>query len=359
MKIGIDVQTTLGQKTGFGFYVQNLTEALKKIDKKNKYIMLKPSEEKDLSAPQRFYWDQFIAPRLAKKSHLDIFHQPCFSVPIFHDKMKIVVTIHDLIAIRFGTDIPFFSRQYFGKWMPFSYHWADKIICDSEHTKKDIIDFLKIPESKIKVIYLAADKDLKSNVSQSEIEGVKEKYGIKGKYLLNLSTISPRKNNQFLIDVFYNVLKKYKDYKLVITGKKGWYYEGLFKQVEDLGIKDSVIFTGYIRDEDKSALYAGATIFLFPSLYEGFGFTPLEAMTCGVPVICSNTSSLPEVVGDGGILLSPTDEKGWIKETEILLGDANLRKELSVKGYNQSKKFSWDKCAKETLKVYEELYNAK
>lgn len=356
MKIGIDIQTTLGEKTGFGFYVENLVKNIKRIDHKNQYVLIRPKSENDLSAGKRFIWDQFQVPRLAKKSQVEILHQPCFSAPIFYSG-KVVVTIHDLIAIRLGKDIPFFSRQYFGRWMPFSYGHADRIICDSQHSKKDIIKFLRIPENKITVVYLAADETLSINRNKKRISEVKEKYKISGKYLLNLSTINPRKNNKFLIKVFSKIAKDFRDYQLVITGKLGWYYEGLFKQVERLGLEDKVIFTGYIENSDKKALYNGATIFTFPSIYEGFGFTPLEAMTCGVPVICSNTSSLPEVVGDGGILLSPTDELGWIRHIKEVLTNRVLRRRLVQKGLKQSAKFSWERCAHETISVYEDLYN--
>lgn len=359
MKIGIDVQTTLGQKTGFGFYVKNLVENLKKIDKENRYFLLKPQSEKDLSTPQRFVWDQFKMPRLALKSGVDILHQPCFSAPIIHFKMKIVVTIHDLIAIRFGKDIPFFSRQFFGKWMPFSYHWADRIICDSEHTKKDVIKILKIPEEKIKVIYLAAGKKFNNKIDKNEVQRVKMKYKIGNKYLLHTGTLSPRKNLAFLIRVFSRIVRDQPEYKLVIAGKKGWYYEGLFNLVQSLQLKEKIVFAGYVPDEDSQALHGGATLFLFPSLYEGFGLPPLEAMSCGTPIISSNTSSLPEIVGEGGILLSPHDELGWSREIKRLLSDSRLRTKLKEKGLKQAQKFSWKKCAQETIKIYEGFNNDK
>lgn len=358
MKIGIDVQTTLGEKTGFGFYVESLVKNIKKIDHKNKYILIRPKSENDLSATKRFIWDQFQVPRLAKKSQVEILHQPCFSAPIFHNHMKVVVTIHDVIAMLFGKDIPFFSRQYFGRWMPFSYQFVNRIICDSKHSKKDIIKFLKIPEEKITVTYLAADESLSIDRNNKRISEVKKKYKISGKYILNLSTINPRKNNKFLIKVFSNIAKAFKDYKLVITGKMGWYYDDLFKQVERLGLEKRVIFTGYINNKDKNALYNGAEIFTFPSIYEGFGFTVLEAMTCGIPVISSNASSLPEVVGDGGILLSPSDELSWTRHIKEILTNKVLRRRLVQKGLKQSAKFSWERTARETIAVYEDLYNS-
>ncbi len=354
MRIAIDVQTTLGQKTGFGFYVQNLTRELKKLNHNNEYILLRPKEEKDLFAPQRFIWDQFTFPKMAIKEKVDILHQPSFSAPIFY-RGKIVVTAHDLIAILYGKDIPYFSRQYFGRWMPFSYQWADKIICDSINTKNDIIKYLKVPSEKLRVIYLAADNDIKKDIILADVSKVKIKYKTGDKYLLHTGTLNPRKNLEFLIRVYSQIVKSYPDYNLVIVGKKGWYYEGLFTLTRQLGLENKVIFAGYIADEDKSALYKGAQLFLFPSHYEGFGLPPLEAMSIGVPVISSNTSSLPEIVENAGILLSPSDELSWVRSIKSILSDRKLHNRYSKLGLIQSQKFSWAKTAAETLMVYKEL----
>ena len=356
MRVAIDVQTTLGQKTGFGFYVKNLIRNLRIVDPKNKYILLSPLSEKDLSTPQRFNWDQFKFPKLAKAQDAEILHQPCFSAPIFHSNMKVVVTIHDLIAIKFPRDITFFSSQFFGKWMPFSYHFADKIIAISEHTKKDIIKFLNIPEKKIRVIHLAAGSEFNENIATNKVERIRKKYNTGNKYLLHTGTLNPRKNLEFLILVFAEIIKTHPDYNLVIAGKKGWYFEGLFKLVGDLNLKNKVKFVGYVPDEDSPALYKGAALFLFPSLYEGFGLPPLEAMACGCPVISSNTSSMPEVIGEEGILVSPKDKAAWVRIIKELLSNPNLRRKYIKYSLRQAKKFSWKKCAEETLKVYEEIY---
>lgn len=358
MKIGIDIQTTLGQKTGFGFYVDNLVKHLKKYNHTNIYKLYKPTSPKDFNAPQRFWWDQFVFPNMVKTDQVDILHQPCFSAPVFY-KGKIVVTIHDLIAIKFGQDIPFYSRQFFGKWMPFSYRYADRIIAISEHTKKDIIKILKIPKEKIRVIYEAADEACKYIPDKLKIEKTKTKYDIYGDYLIHIGTINPRKNLEFLIKVFSKVVKTYPKIKLVITGKKGWYYEGLFKLVKKLGLQNKVVFTGYIEDEEKPILYTGAKIFLFPSLYEGFGLPILESMACRTPVISSNTSSLPELVGDAGILLDPKDKIKWVKTIKKILSNQLFSQKLIEASIYQLKKFSWDRCAKETIKVYQNLYHEK
>jgi len=354
MRIGIDAQTTLGQKTGFGFYVGNLVKNLRLIDRKNHFFFFKPTETKDLSAPKRFIWDQFRVPKLARRNKVDILHQPSFSAPIFYQG-KMVVTVHDLIAIKFGEDIPFFSRQFFARWMPFSYRKADHIIAISENTKKDIVKYLNIDPNKITVIPLAADEKFKPIDDKLKIESVKKKYHTGANYLLHVGTLNPRKNLSFIIDVFFKIASSHPNINLVITGKEGWYYENLYEKVKELKLEDRVIFTGYIDEEDKVYLYNGAKMFVFPSIYEGFGLPPLEAMACGVPVVSSNTSSMPEVIKDSGILLSPKDKVAWIKEISILLDDPKKIQQLKTSGLKRAKDFSWKKTAELTLEVYEKV----
>lgn len=354
MKIAIDIQTTLGQKTGFGNYTQNLVGTLQKVDKTNQYILIRPGSEKDLSTPLRFWWDQVKVPRAAKKVRADILHQPCFSAPLWYQG-KVIVTCHDLIALLFGKDIPFVSRLFFGQWMPYSYKGADRIIAVSESTKKDLIKLLKIPEEKIKVIPEAAGEHFKPVKEKKLIEKVRRKYGLGKNYILHVGTLNPRKNLEFLIDVFAEIVKKNPNLNLVITGKKGWYYEGMFRLVRHFTLEGRVKFTGYVDDSDAPTLYSGALLFAFPSLYEGFGLPPLEAMSCGVPVISSNTSSMPEIIGEAGILINPKDKKGWVRAILNVLGNPGLQKEMIKKGLIQAEKFSWEDIARKTISVYERV----
>jgi len=357
MRIAIDTQTILGQKSGFGFYVKNLIDSLKKVSPENDYILISPETDKDFSTPQRFLWDQFGFSKAAKKNKVDILHQPCFSAPVFY-RGKIVVTCHDIISLLFPKNLPLASRLFYSRWMPFSYRAADKIIADSEHTKKDIIQYLHITAEKIKVIHLAVSSNFRPQPND-KIKTIKKKYHTGEKYFIHVSTLEPRKNLSFLVKAFAKVAKKGIKENLLIVGKKGWYYEGLFQLVKDLNLDKRVIFTGYAEDEDIPVLYSGATALTFPSMYEGFGFPPLEAMACGTPVISSNTSSLPEVVGEAGILLSPKDEQLWVRNMSKIATNSKLAFKLSQKGLLQAKKFSWEKTARETIQVYKELLNEK
>ncbi len=342
MRIAIDTQTTLGQKSGFGFYVENLTRALQKVDHQNEYFLIKPASEKDFSTPERWLWDQLKFPKLAQKNQVDLLHQPCFSAPVFYSG-KVVVTCHDLISVFFPQNLPLFSRLFYSRWMPYSYRAADIIIASSEHTKKDIMALLSIPESKIRVIHLAVSSDYKPVKSKAKLRKVQNKFKLGEKYFLFVGTLEPRKNLPFLVRAFALAVRDGLEANLVITGKKGWYYDGLFGLVDELDLKNRVIFTGYVDEVDKPTLYSGALALVFPSLYEGFGFPPLEAMACGTPVVSSSTSSLPEVVGQAGILLPPIDERVWAKNMIKISRDKSLAKTLSEIGLRQAKKFSGKK----------------
>lgn len=354
MKVAIDYQTALGEKTGFGFYVKNLVENLEKIDKENQYIKLKPKTEKDFSTINRFFWDQMTVPAMAIKKKVDILHQPAFSAPLLYPG-KIVVTIADLISVFYGHDIPIIPRQYFGRWMPFTYRKADHIIAISKQTKKDIVKLLSIPEEKITVIYLGADKKYFIRPKKEKVEAAKQKFKTGKNYFLHVGTINPRKNLEFLVKAFSNTVLDNDNWNLVISGKKGWYYDNLFKLVKDKGLEQRVIFTGYIDDSEKHALYWGAGALVFPSVYEGFGLPPLEAMSAGLPVISSSTSSMPEVIGEAGILLDPNDEDGWSKTMLELTRLSDLRRKFSSLGRERAKKFDWDETARQTIEVYRKV----
>lgn len=354
MKIAIDTQTVLGQRSGFGFYVKNLVETLEKIDHQNQYLKISPGHDRDFHTVQRFIWDQFVFPKVAKKADVDILHQPCFSAPVFYRGKKIV-TVHDIIPLKFPGNLPLASRLFYSRWMTYTYNYADYIIADSECTKKDIIKHLKIPAEKIRVIHLAVSNAFRPTSSRVELEKVKQKYRTGDKYFIHTGTIEPRKNLPFLVKAYFLAVKAGIEENLVIVGKRGWYYEDLFKLVKETHLDDRVIFTGYAADSEIPQLYSGATALVFPSLYEGFGFPPLEAASCGTPVISSNTSSLPEVLDKAGILLAPQDEKRWAKAMLNVATDRKLAESLRIAGLAQAKKFSWEATAKKTIEVYEEV----
>ena len=356
MRIAIDTQTTMGQRVGMGFYVSNLVKSLQKIAPENQYILISPKRKGDFSMPQRWWWDQARVPLTAQKQRAEILHQPCFSAPLLW-RGKLVMTVHDLILVFFPENIPIASRFFFSRWMPFTYRRADQIIVDSLSTKKDLVKVTDISEAKITTIYLGVEEVYRQNLPKEKLAAVKKRYQTGEKFILHVGTIEPRKNLKFLVEVFSEAIKRHSlPYNLVITGKRGWYYEGIFQRLKELGLEKRVIFTGYLPEDDLPALYQAANLFVFPSLYEGFGLPPLEAMASGTPVISSDTSSLPEVVGEAGLLLPPDDRNGWVKAINAALTDSRLAEKLAAGGRQQATKFSWDKCGQETLEVYQKLY---
>jgi glycosyltransferase involved in cell wall biosynthesis len=271
---------------------------------------------------------------------------------------KLINTIYDIIPYLFPETYTFSTSFRFKCILPITLKISDKIIVISHHTKKDIIKHFKIPEDKIKVIHLAANENYKP-LKENEINKVRKKYNLNYPFILYVGGLEPKKNIPTLLKALYKLKKQGIEHKLVITGEKRWKYKSIFETMEKLNLQRDVIFTGYVPDEDLPALYNAADLFVYPSLYEGFGLPPLEAMQCGTPVITSNTSSLPEVVGDAGIMVNPYDVDELANEMYEVLTNDGLRDELSKKGLERAKLFSWKKCAEETLKVYEEVYNMK
>jgi len=361
MNVAINTQTAAGQKSGFGWYVHNLLEYIPKVSEVTfTEIAPEATEKNHLSTPQRFFWDQYGFANACRRPEIDLVHQPCFSAPLFTGK-PLVVTSHDIIPYLFPQNFSLPSRLYFGNFMTFSYRAADHIIVDAEHTKNDLITHLGLAAEKITVIPLAASPVYHplTEVEQPLLKKTRLANGIGKKYFIHVGTLEPRKNLQFLIQAFAKAKREgCIDEQLVITGKRGWGFEELFAEAKRQHIEESVIFTGYVADAGIPLLMAGATAFLMPSLYEGFGMPPLEAMRCGTPVISSDRSSLPEVVGETGILLDPTDLNGWVTAMVEISGSPKKRQELSALALKRAKTFSWEKTAKLTVEVYEKVLRA-
>ncbi|WP_169712664.1 glycosyltransferase family 4 protein [Epilithonimonas caeni] len=271
--------------------------------------------------------------------------------------LKKVVTVHDLIPILFPG---FHFTSDLIKNIVSSIGEDGFVICVSENTKKDLLDFApNINAKKVFVSLLAASPE-KFYVCNDEdkFRNIREKYSLPKKYLLSLATLEPRKNIDHVIRCFIKMITKYKvaDLSLVLVGSKGWDYEKIFDEYENASLfKDKVIITGFVPDEDLASLYSHANSFYYMSFYEGFGLPPLEAMQCGVPTVTSNTSSLPEVVADGGIMLKPKDEESLIKTMWGFYSDDGLRREYAEKALDRSKHFSWDKVAEEHSDIYKKI----
>jgi glycosyltransferase involved in cell wall biosynthesis len=230
-------------------------------------------------------------------------------------------------------------------------HDSDQIIADSFHTKNDIVRYYRVPDQKITVVHLGASEEYRP-LDDGVVEPVKRKYGLNFPFALFVGTLEPRKNIPTLLKAFYLCKKKSPVLKLVIVGQNGWKYSKIFSTLANLHLEKEVIFPQYVPHEDLPAIYNAAKLFVYPSLYEGFGLPPLEAMQCGVPVITSDTSSLPEIVGDGGIMVSPYDVQGLAERMSEMVSDDTLRRENIRYGLSRAQLFSWEKCARQTQNVY-------
>ena len=384
MNIGIDIRVLArGARTGVEEYTINLLShlltleskinfslfynAYQKVDLDYDWLNLNNVELRDSRIPNRLffatarYFNQPKIDRLLNK--LDIYFNPHFFVAPLTDECKKVITFHDL---SFEHHPEFFSWRK-RIWQKFLMNTkqeaqkADKIIAVSESTKSDLVNLYGIKPEKIKVIYSGVGNQFKPEVGpcfaepllrcgQNEVRPLINDLWDK-KFILYFGTIEPRKNLVGLIKAFE--LLKDKDIKLVIAGTKGWLYQDIFKAANQSKRKKDIIFTGFVKEEDKPYLYNLAQSFVYPSFFEGFGFPPLEAMACGIPTIVSANSSLPEVVGDAALMVNPKniDELAWAMEESLT--NNQLRERLIKKGLAQVQKFSWQKCAKKTLKVLE------
>jgi glycosyltransferase involved in cell wall biosynthesis len=368
MKIGIISEALRTNLTGIGNYVYHTIHELQKI---NKDIVIIDNTDKNIPNTKNviiknpfpffktYLWMYYLGILFSSNMNhekIDLIHNPD-QIPFF-SKKKNIATVFDLTPIIFPKEHNR-KRELITRYiLPLYLRNTNKIITISQNTKIDIIKYFKIPEEKIKVIHLAANENYVP-IDKYESTKIAKKYGVNNKFIIYVGTLEPRKNIPNLLKS-YNILKNYGiNHKLIITGKKGWKYKEIFETIEKLKLQNDVIFTGYVPDEDLPGLYNAADLFVYPSLYEGFGLPPLEAMQCGTPVITSNTSSLPEVVGDAGIMVDPYDIDGLASKMYEVLTNEDLRNNMSKKGIERAKLFSWKKCAEEHLKVYEEVYNMK
>jgi len=376
MRIGLDISRAVGQRTGVGQYAWELMTALARIDEESEYRLYTffydcfPDNWKDISYPRQHN----VALNELRSSYrsilkrwtngedkenllgdVDIVHSTAYTSPLLH-RSKLVVTVHDMTCYVY----PQFHTQENYDFVNQNLHWASrraaKVIADSHQTKADIQRYLHVPEEKIEVIHLGVSDRFRPDVSAEQVEGVKHHYGIEDEYILAVGSIEPRKNLGRLL-VVYRMLVEHLGiaHKLVLLGGAGWRNTSFYELLDCLGVQGRVVFTGYVPDDDVRALYSGACFLAFPSLYEGFGLPILEAMACGTPVLTSNCSSMPEAAGDAALLVDPLDEWDLYQGMERMVLDEELRGELRRRGLQRAKRFSWEKTAAQTLRVYEEI----
>lgn len=367
MRIGIDGRAAKWYRgTGIGTYTYELINSLNKIDLINKYNIFLPfGSATDINFTSSFtiknistdssnnFWNEVNIPNILSDSDIDIYHVPQNGIGLPMEKnCPFVITLHDVIPYKMPETV---GREYlkiFTRDIPKIIEHCDGIITVSNFSKNDIVKTLNFPKEKIHVTYLAAENIYcPKNINESK--KVAQSYGIDEDYILYIGGFSPRKNIIGLIEAFSILLKHYKKkIKLVIAGKHGISYETYRKRAEDLGILDRVLFPGFIKLLDLPYLYTKASLFAYPSFYEGFGLPPIEAMACGTPVISSNVTSIPEVLDDSALLVNPQDIYEISDAMRLILEDDSTRNLLKVKGIIKSSSLSFEKTARSTIEAY-------
>ena len=400
MRIGIDYTSAATQGAGIGRYTRELMRALLAQPSPHTYSLFYAHRQRiDHSNFQRptsnlhhlpFHdkwlmrvWQRFQIPLPVELivGKIDLFHSPDFTLPPTLPGVPTLLTVHDLSFVRDPDSAWPSLRAFLNKAVPRSVKRATHVLADSLTTKNDLIELFGTPAGKITVLYSGVESRFAPVRDRVEIDRVCAKYQLPRPFILSVGTLQPRKNYARLIQAFAQLINEphpsttrrahrerneveSKDaphsaqdaeLHLVITGGKGWMYESIFEQVKSLGLENRVHFPGFVDDADLPALYSAADLFAYVSLYEGFGLPLLEAMACGTPVVTSNVSSLPEVVGDVGLQVDPRDVDAITRALRTMIDDADLRSRTIAAGRDRARMFTWEKAARELLEIYDSM----
>ncbi|HUW24328.1 MAG TPA: glycosyltransferase family 1 protein [Patescibacteria group bacterium] len=379
MLIGVDAnEANQKNRVGVGQFAFNVIRQLEKIDKRNSYLLyLKEPALPDLPKEREGWryrvfgpsklWTQVALPLklFTQREKLSVFYSPSHYAPRL-SPFPTVISIMDLWHHRHPEQFAKKDLYQLRKWESYSVKRASRIVTISEFSKSEIVKIYQYPPEKIMVAYPGYEKfkvqsfdKAQDKSSKFKVEGIKQKYGIEGDYLLYLGTLQPKKNLKGLLEAFTLVAKRNNEVNLVIAGRKGWLYGEIFQKVKDLGLADKVVFTGFVEEEEKPYLIEGAKAYILPSFYEGFGIPVAEAMALGVPVVAANMASLPEVGGEAAIYCNPRQTESIAAAIEKVLSlNKSQRDAIIARGRGQVKQFSWEKCARKVLETLESLDGA-
>lgn len=372
MKIGIDARFYGSLGKGLGRYTQQLIGYLEKIDLENDYYIFlrkenwadyQPTNKRFTKVLADYRWysfsEQFFMPIKIWTLGLDMMHFAHFNVPLFY-LGKFIVTIHDLILIKYPTE----RASTLGPWLYKIKHFgyrviiknavsrAKKIIAVSKYTKQEIIKYFQVDPQKIYVTYEGVDPLV---VNSEDTKTILDKYKVIQPYLLYVGNVYPHKNIEGLLTTFQQLIKVRPHLNLVIVGKDDYFFNRIKKEVKLKSLEKNIVFTGFVTDHDLPHLYKGASLYVFPSFCEGFGLPALEACFYGVPVIASDNSSLPEVLGNAAVYFNPYNSEEMFDKIQYVLDNPAVSQQLIERGYKQIKLFSWEKMAKITLKLYRDV----
>ena len=374
MRIGIDATALPPQPVGAGNYIIQLIRALALTESDHEFVVFAQPRGADLielpeenpvewviveerTPGSRLIWEQLLFPNLVRDSGIDLLHSMHYTRPISLP-CKSVVTFHDMTFFLSPELHTWARRIYFPKIMKTSARRADQLIAVSNSTRNDLIKILNVDPHRVSTTQLGVTPGYMPIDDDVEKQRIIKKYGLPEKFILYVGLVEPRKNLQILIQAYKRLREDDSKYVLILVGRFGWMHEEVVNQVRELNLEDAVRFLGYVPQQDLPLIYNLASLFVYPTLYEGFGLPVLEAMACGVPVITSNISSLPEIVGEAG-LLTPVNDLETLYQTMVrALTDKSLRQDLISKGIKRAAEFSWSKTALLTLQVYQRAMQA-
>jgi len=373
LRIGIDYTSAHHQTAGIGRRTREMVRALADLGIPHTVrLFVQEARQDDLPARpgDNFSWhptrlsERWIA-RLWQRARLplprvtwwtgplDLYHSPDFVLPPLPPGVPGVLTVHDLSFVRTPDSTMPGMQRYLGEGVPRSVARAAHVVAVSECTKADLVEMYGTPPEKISVIYAGVQPHFEPVEDAERLQAVRRRYGLgQEPFILTVGTLQPRKNHLRLVQAFARLEG---GYRLVISGGPGWDYEAVPAEVARLGLEKRVVFPGFVADEDLPALYSAADLFVYPSLYEGFGLPVLEAMACGTPVVAASDSALPEVVGEAGLLADPLDVDALAEAMKRLLADADWRERMVEAARARAATFTWERAARQLLALYERV----
>ncbi|MFC1959441.1 glycosyltransferase family 4 protein [Chloroflexota bacterium] len=364
MRIGIDLSITKINLAGTGIYTAGLYAAMQNLDTEHTLIALSnyknpvTRKPKTLAArlgalQQDLLWGQILLPWQTARQKIDLLHVPTGLAPVVPTS-PIVLSILDVLVLTMPENFPKWQRTYSRMVLPRVARQASMILTISEFSKQEIIKQLDVPPERVAVTYLSVSPEFKPQ-GPVVVESILDPNILNTPFILAVGTLEPRKNITRLVEAFARLKKKGYPHKLIHVGGKGWLYDEIFEAVHELNLVNDILFLGRQPLATLVALYNKATVLVYPSLMEGFGLPVLEAMNCGCPVVTSNVSSLPEVIGDAGIQVDPLDTRQITTAIEQVLDNEELAAQMRQKGLLRAREFSWQRCAQETIDVYEQV----
>jgi glycosyltransferase involved in cell wall biosynthesis len=374
--IGINAQklfvTQDFRNAGISRYIERLVGHLPAVPGAERYVLytnrdlqrwplgprvrLAPTRLPTTQPVLRILWEQTVLPALALRDGVDLLHCPLNVRPVLA-RAPVVLTVHDLTFVRFPDRFHPLKQRYLAHLTRFSARRARRILADSAATKRDVEETFGIPAARVDVVYPGVDDDFRpydpaDATDRAALDDFRKAHGLPARYVFYQGTLEPRKNVDRLVEAFARAVRRGLPHALVLAGGRGWGYDAIFAAVERLGLRDRVIFPGYVQRREQPLWYNAADVFVYPSQYEGFGLPALEAMACGVPVITSNTSSLPEVVGDTQITVDPSDVEALTEAMLSVLTDPDRAAEMRLAGRRRAVGFTWQGAAEACVRAY-------